>query len=228
VTAAFDRERAERYDMQARISLPGYDALHETTADLLAAQDPSPRRVLLVGVGTGHEAVVVGEAIRGLQLVGIDPSPDMIEVARQRLASSAIAERVVLLAGALSELTATEPFDAAVAVGVLHHVEPSQRQEFVQEIRERLRPRGLLALACQCGAWDERPELVAVIERRIARAAIPAEERVNLAALARAARARLRNPTQDDVESLLRGAGMSMPKRYFQSLLFTAWLSERT
>jgi tRNA (cmo5U34)-methyltransferase len=227
VTAAFDRERAERYDIQARISLPGYDALHETTADLLAVQDPSPRRVLLVGVGTGHEAVVIGQALPGAQLVGTDPSSDMIEFARRRVASSAIADRVALLAGPLDEVTTREPFDAAVAIGVLHHVEAAQRQEFVRAIRERLRPGGVLALACQCGAWDERPELVGVIERRIARAAIPAEERFNLAALARAARGRLQNPTQNDIESLMHGAGLSPPNRYFQSLLFTAWLSER-
>jgi len=99
------------------------------TADVIAfmrASLPSPPgRVLEVGAGDGELAVALREA--GYDVVAIDP------------ASEADGVRPI----ALHELE-DEPFDAAVAVVSLHHVEPLEAS--LQRLAELVRPGGTLVV----------------------------------------------------------------------------------
>ena len=99
------------------------------TADVIAfmrASLPSPPgRVLEVGAGDGELAVALREA--GYDVVAIDP------------ASEADGVRPI----ALHELE-DEPFDAAVAVVSLHHVEPLEGS--LQRLAELVRPGGTLVV----------------------------------------------------------------------------------
>jgi len=57
------------------------DYAHEV-AVILEIFGKKPRRVLDVGCGTGNHAFLLAE--KGIKVHGIDPDPDMIEVARQK------------------------------------------------------------------------------------------------------------------------------------------------
>jgi SAM-dependent methyltransferase len=97
----------------------------DVTAFVRAALPPPPARVLEVGAGDGELAAVLADA--GYDVVAIDP------------AASTASVRAV----ALHELV-DEPFDAAVAVVSLHHVEPLP--ESVRRLAELVRPGGTLVV----------------------------------------------------------------------------------
>jgi magnesium-protoporphyrin O-methyltransferase len=91
-------------------------------ATLLAAlpDDLSGRRVLDAGCGTGALAVEV--ARRGAEVVAVDVSPSLVDIARERAAGAPGAERITFLAGDMLD-AAHGRFDHAVAMDSLIHYE---------------------------------------------------------------------------------------------------------
>jgi SAM-dependent methyltransferase len=108
----------------------------DLVAFVRATLPPSPARVLEVGAGDGELAAALAAA--GYDVVAIDPASEAENVRRV----------------ALHELDET-PFDAAVAVVSLHHVEPLG--ESVERLAALVRPGGVLAIdEIDFGRFDER------------------------------------------------------------------------
>jgi tRNA (cmo5U34)-methyltransferase len=75
----------EGYLSMMREAVPGYDRLQDET---LAATGVGAKSVLELGTGTGETARRVLERHPDAQLIGIDASPGMVDVARDSLPSS--------------------------------------------------------------------------------------------------------------------------------------------
>jgi SAM-dependent methyltransferase len=75
-----------------------------------AARDTGVKRVLELGVGTGRVALPLSE--RGVDVTGIDASPDMLDVLRGKPGS----DRVTLVTGDFAELDVEGPFALAYIV----------------------------------------------------------------------------------------------------------------
>lgn len=103
-----------------------------------------------VGCGPGHVAAYVYEL--GAQVVGIDLSPEMVAVARQR--SPAIPfEQGSMLALVVSDAS----WGGIVALYSIIHLPPEERPRALTEFFRALRPGGLLLLAFHIG--DEQRHL---------------------------------------------------------------------
>ena len=80
-----------------------------------------PRRVLDVATGTGDLAILLARKIEGAKIVGVDLSEEMLNVARRKVESAELNDRISLEKGDAEGLTtiATESVDVAtVAFGV--------------------------------------------------------------------------------------------------------------
>jgi ubiquinone/menaquinone biosynthesis C-methylase UbiE len=101
--------------------------LYRATADRALADVPARGRVLDIGTGPGHLLVELAGRRPDVDLVGIDPSADMIGHANRRLAAAGCTERVeVVLAGAEKLPFPDAHFDAVVSTLSAHHwAEPS-------------------------------------------------------------------------------------------------------
>ncbi|HSG87990.1 MAG TPA: magnesium protoporphyrin IX methyltransferase [Pseudomonadales bacterium] len=95
----------------------GRDRMRALLLDLLGA-DLSGQRILDAGCGTG--ALAVEAARRGAHVVGIDVSPSLIDIARERLPEDLGSGSVTLLAG---DMLGAEhgDFDQVVAMDSLIH-----------------------------------------------------------------------------------------------------------
>lgn len=99
-----------------------YDALYEGKdyegeCDLLLqvlrkAGGRKPRRILDLGCGTGSHALVLGR--RGLEVVGVDRSAHMIEIACEKAAELPPAQRPTFVTGDIGGTRLDETFDAVV------------------------------------------------------------------------------------------------------------------
>jgi SAM-dependent methyltransferase len=99
-------------------------------------------QVLEVGSGPGRLAVKLAELAPGVQVTGVDISPEMVERANSLAANSGVADRVVFLLGDVASL----PFDDARFFAVVstfslrHWADPAKGLE---EIFRVLRPGGV-------------------------------------------------------------------------------------
>lgn len=144
------RTRAESFGRVAR----QYDRYRPTypaalVDDLLA---PGPRTVLDIGCGTGRLGSLL--AARGLDVLGVEPDPDMAAVAREHGLR-------VEVAGFERWEPAGRRFDLAVCGQAWHWIDPDRGARQVAAV---LRPGGMLALAWNVGtlepAVDERVQRV--------------------------------------------------------------------
>ena len=114
------------------------------TAWAVAAAGGSPATVVDVGCGAGGASAAFAAQASGT-VVGLDPDPRLVEVARGRLAAAGLAGRVRLAAASIGGLPVPPgTADVVWASGVVHHV-PDQ-QAAVDELAGLLRPGGVLAL----------------------------------------------------------------------------------
>lgn len=99
------------------------------------------RRILDVGCGTGSLAVELKRAHPAAQVVGLDPDPDALELARAKAERAGLDIRFEH--GFADALPFPEgDFDQVVSTFALHHVPKAQRQPAARELRRVLAPGG--------------------------------------------------------------------------------------
>lgn len=124
--------------------LAGNPARAEHLALLLAAFDGVPPGWTLdLGCGSGLVAQEILDRFPGARVQGIDSSPAMLSLARDRLRP--YGDRALLADGdlaAIDEVDAPSPCVAAVAVQSLHHLTESQHEAVVRWTFDHLAPGG--------------------------------------------------------------------------------------
>jgi len=125
---AFYTATAAEYDIEAEPQAEHRTALRLITAVL---RDSGARRVLDVGCGTGRAMRAISAALPNVEVTGLDPSPDLLTVARDR--HGIPAERLVEGSGTAMPFP-DGAFDAAVVMAVLHHV-PDPRAVIAEMLR---------------------------------------------------------------------------------------------
>jgi SAM-dependent methyltransferase len=135
----YDRESAA---WGRRRDEPTHRALVERTADRLARVVTPPGPVADLGCGPGAHALAL--ARRGYEVVGVDGSPRMVEVARARAARDGIDVRFDVHDVGTPLRFSDASLGGVLAILVLQHL--AQPASFVAEIRRCLRPGGHLLL----------------------------------------------------------------------------------
>jgi SAM-dependent methyltransferase len=208
---------ANRFADDAYATVKGYVRTFVMHQQLLENLPAPPARVLDVGGGAGHQSFPLAEA--GYDVTLLDPSPVMLDKARQRLEllPAQARRRVTVVEGAGEHADASlggDRFDAVLCHGVLGYVE---------------RPEPLVAQLCRCA----QPDGVVSIMTGNARATAvqPALERRWPDALAAfdattgvgVLGVRGRADTVDDLTGMIRRHGVE-PVCWYGVWLFVDWL----
>ncbi|MCK6552357.1 ubiquinone/menaquinone biosynthesis methyltransferase, partial [Myxococcota bacterium] len=141
--AMFDRI-AGRYDFLNRVISLGLDLRWRRLA-IDALDVGTSSKVLDLATGTADLAIEVAKRGAEVHVVGLDPSPKMLEVGRVKLAERALDRRVELVLGDAAAL----PFEDAsfdrvsMAFGIRNMPD---RPKVLAEIARVLRPGGRLAI----------------------------------------------------------------------------------
>jgi demethylmenaquinone methyltransferase / 2-methoxy-6-polyprenyl-1,4-benzoquinol methylase len=110
---------AERYDFVNRVISLGID--QGWRRKTVAALELSPgARVLDLATGTGDLALLVARAEPSAQVIGVDPSERMLDVAREKVEKAGLGARVTLSAGNAEQLSfESRSFDGlCIAFGI--------------------------------------------------------------------------------------------------------------
>ena len=135
---------AARYDFLNRVLSLGIDQRWRK-ATARALKLPENGRVLDLATGTGDLAVMVARLNPGSRVTGLDPSANMLEVGREKLARFGLSERIELVQGDAQALPfEDDSFDGVCIAFGIRNV--PDRDRALHEMARVTRPGGYVAI----------------------------------------------------------------------------------
>ncbi|WP_412546765.1 class I SAM-dependent methyltransferase [Maricaulis sp. MIT060901] len=150
IVSKFSGARARDYDRDIRRLVPGYSALLELVGPVMLSEiGDRPANVLVAGAGTGAELVELAYQSIHWRVRGLDPSKDMLDVARRRAEHTGVSERTAFSRCALEDAHFSEPFAGATSLFVSHFmpVETGEKGAYLSKLAEVLEPGAPLLIA---------------------------------------------------------------------------------
>jgi S-adenosylmethionine-dependent methyltransferase len=208
---------ADQFADEAYASVKGRVRTYVMHQQLLEHLPPPPMEVLDVGGGAGHQSFPLARA--GYDVTVLDPSPAMLDKARQRLRRlpAEIQRRVTLVQADgenADEAVQGRRFAAVLCHGVLGYLE--QPEPVVDQLCRCAAPGGVVSIMTgNAKAMAVRPAL----ERRWNDALAAFDARTEIGVLGLPSRA----DTVEELGELLRSRGVE-PLRWYGVWLFVDWL----
>lgn len=201
--------------------VPGFADLHRMTGVLLAETAPADARILVLGAGGGLELQALASAYPAWTFDGVDPSPQMLELAATTLGP--LAARAQLHEGLVFDAPAG-PFDGATCLLTLHFLSIEDRLRTLVALRDRMRSGAALVIAHS--SFDQREPFR---ERWLSRYADFARSSgVPHAMVERALAAVTAEPNMIDPAteaSLLHQAGFSEVSLFYTAFTWRGWVA---
>jgi len=147
--SAFDLH-ADNYDLQCHLglALSGETKQYFARGRIAFLRDwwtrndrREPSRIVDLGCGLGDVTPILSDTFPFASVLGLDPSPKMIEYARSKFATDRVAFEAI---DETSELEAT--CDLVHLNGVVHHVAPENRSDLFARIRALMRQEAIAAI----------------------------------------------------------------------------------
>ncbi|HET9597539.1 MAG TPA: class I SAM-dependent methyltransferase [Anaeromyxobacteraceae bacterium] len=217
----FSGEATRRFDANVRARIPGYEVALRLASAVVAARVP-PGDLLSVGCGTGADLVELARR-PGWRVTGIDPAPDMLALAGERLRAEGLSA-VELRPGTVEDLPDAPAYDAALLCFVLHFVpDDGSKERLLAGIARRLRPCGRLVLLDFCRTPEHAHDM-AVLRTWLAWwwDGSPAEADAYLKRVS----SELYLAAADSYPARARAAGFASAWRFHASLHVAGWLFE--
>ena len=216
-----DPQAVARYAEGPVKLVPGFHALQEMASILLAERVGASGHVLVLGAGGGLELKLFAERHPGWRFLGVDPSAEMLALARSTLGP--LVSRVDFHEGYI-DTAPVEQFDAATCLLTLHFVPAAERLRTLVELRQRLKPGAPLVVAHHSfpHADDEK---VRWLKRYAAFSVVSGAPADNADKAIEAIGARLPILSPEEDEALLREAGFETVELFYAGFTFRGWVA---
>ena len=213
-----DPEAVSKYAEGPPRFVPGFADLHTMTTLLLAERVPKRAKTLVLGAGGGLELRHFAETRPDWTFVGVDPSAEMLDLARKTL--GAHAERVELVQGLIDDAP-DGPFDGGTCLLTLHFLERDERIRTAGEVRRRLKPGAPFVAAHSSFPQDAR-DLWLDRYAAFALASGADPEEVKGAHKAVSEHLALYEPGED--ADILRAAGFQDVDQFYRAFTWSGWV----
>jgi tRNA (cmo5U34)-methyltransferase len=132
----------------------GYEFIFELTHAFLRALGKGDLDLLVVGAGGGAEIERFLPGNLDWRVTGVDPSREMLDLARLKAERLGVADRVTLIQGSVDDLPGDRRFDAATCLFVLHFLPDDAKLALLRGISQHIHP-GAPALSVSGCRVDE-------------------------------------------------------------------------
>lgn len=215
----FENERAAGYNKFVETWIPNYHYFLDCLPKLL--DETRPKELLAVGCGTGNEIERFVQASKNWAITGIDPSPEMIRLAKEKFT---INDNVVLIEGLLTDLEIGKKYGAATLLLVLHFLDDNgQKLDLLKEIAKRLAPGAMFVTLDITGNKNQIRQNLKVLRYLLPNGLD--EEQINNRLN------RIENEffpvSEERLSELFAEAGFEPPIRFFQSTIYMGWLTKK-
>lgn len=200
--------------------VPGHQDMLRMAVMLLAEDTPARAEVLVVGAGGGIELRHFAEAQESWRFTGVDPSTQMLAVARSTLGE--LASRCELIEGTIDAAPAG-PFDAASCLLTLHMIpDDGSKLATLQAIRSRLRLGAPFVIVDHCIDRAD-PQFERRLDRYARFALVSGAPAEDVARAQEGIRQSVPMISREREAELLREAGFRDLEIFYAGLLWTGW-----
>ncbi len=217
----FNAQAARHYAEGPPRQVPGFAGLHRMMNLLLAETLPDSAHILVLGAGGGLELKAMADFRPNWRFSGVDPSADMLGLARQITAD--YAPRIDLTEGYI-EAAPEGPYDAATSLLTFHFIPREKRLETLREIRRRLKPGAPFILA-HISFPQTEPERSTWIARHVAFGQADDIDPATATKARDAIGTRLTILAPDEEEAMLAEAGFAGITPFYAAFSFRGWIA---
>jgi tRNA (cmo5U34)-methyltransferase len=215
----FENERASGYNQFVATWIPNYNYFLDCLPKLL--NEIPQKDLLVVGCGTGNEIERFVKTPEHWKITGIDPSPEMIKQANDKLQNC---NNVTLIQGLVSDLETNKKYSVATLLLVLHFLDDNgNKLNLLKDIADRLVSGAPFVMLDITGDKNQIKQNLKVL-RHLLPDGID-EEQINDRL------SRIENElfavSEDRISELLQEAGFEAPLRFFQSSIYMGWLTKK-
>jgi tRNA (cmo5U34)-methyltransferase len=218
-----DPEVVSSYAENAARMVPGLRDLPMMAGALLAERAPANARILVLGAGGGLELKALAEMRADWHFDGVDPSAEMLQLARTTLGP--LRSRARLHEGYIDSAP-MGPFDGATCLLTLHFLPRSERLQTLKAIHQRLKAGAPLVVVhhsfpgegAEQEKWLKRNAAFAIAS------GMPATQAENMLTLKE--RLPVLTPQQD--AELLDEAGFRDIDLFYCAFTFKGWVAYKT
>lgn len=214
----FKNERATGYDSFVQRWIPNYQFFIELLPRLL--QNVEPKNLLVGGCGTGNEMLPFVQNESEWQITGVDPSPEMIIQAKQKLRDYS---QVKLVQGEVSNLQ-TGKFGAATLLLVLHFLkDDGSKLKLLRQMAAQLLSGSPLILLDITGQGETFKSNLNILRSMLS----PELDRDEVAQRLTRIEHELHHISEERLGSLVAEAGFEKPVRFFQTAVYMGWITRK-
>ena len=215
----FENERATGYNQFVETWIPNYHYFLDQLPKLLS--DTKQKDLLVVGCGTGNEIERFVKAHEHWTITGIDPSPEMIKQANEKLQSY---NNVTLIEGLISDLEIEKKYSVATLLLVLHFLDDNgNKLNLLKDIAARLASGATFVMLDITGDKNQIKQNLKVLKLLLPDGL--EEEQINNRL--NRIETELFAVSEQRLSELLQEAGFEPPLRFFQSSIYTGWLTKK-
>jgi tRNA (cmo5U34)-methyltransferase len=222
----FDPKKAAHYEDLARKAVFGYDQLFTMVLSLLMDNQNETANVLVVGCGTGMELTTFGKNMLNWHLTGVDPSQEMIKIAKANIDYHGLNNRVTLYNGFVDGLPEEERYDSATLIFVLRFIaDDRDKLSLFKHIAKRLRSGAKFVLVDQYGDPKSHhfQELFKAWHNFMKLSGVPSELAAKIAAQSIDKSFFL----ESRIIELLSEAGFTNAIRFYNSFMYVGWIVQK-
>ncbi|GLU26275.1 methyltransferase [Brucella sp. NBRC 12950] len=217
-----DPQLVARYAEGPPKAVPGFRDMQRMTRLLLAETVSDTASILVLGAGGGLELKLFAENHPHWTFEGVDPSAEMLQLARQNLGTNAA--RVNFHEGYIDS-AALGLFDGAVCLLTMHFLDERTRKQTLSDIHCRLKPGAPFIMAHFSFEQASADERALWLSRY---SAFLNDSGVDMASAVKAGTAineRLHILTPQQDEALMRGAGFKDLSLFYASFTYRGWVA---
>jgi tRNA (cmo5U34)-methyltransferase len=216
----------EEYDKFIRLFCGAYEEMFKLTHCCLRAMLPKQARILVAGAGTGMEILEFAPCNPGWSFCGVDPSAEMLALARKKFSEKNLAGEIKLKKGYVDDLKEEEVFDAATCILVMHFLrDDGSKLELLESICKRIKTGSPFVLIDGFGepgskdfekikiAWKNYPII----------SGVPGETVENI--FNEVIMKTVQFVPESRIIELLEAAGFTRVSKYFSGFLYGGWMS---
>lgn len=220
--------RGNEYDETIKKALPGYEAMHTMVSACLKSRSNSygVSNVLVIGAGTGFELIHFALKNPEWEILGVDPSANMLAIAQQKIESEQLSSRVKLFTGYTQDLPATPIYNIATAILVMHFLaDDGSKLAFLENIAQRLQPSASFVLVDAFGEKGsfESEQTIAFVQSYWQETGLPSQKAEELLH----AFASVYPVSEMRVIELLQQAGFRNIIRFYTGLWIGGWIATK-